>query len=142
VGPSGVLVHNDTCTELRKLIDASLAAVNPADREPGVVADFLDKNGYDVASFNRKIVDNGLTVGDIDVETNNAIIEVTIATQGKLEQATKLATNKVVNPLGKPVFLFSRGYSRFADKQFAAIGVTIVRSEPELLAKLKSLGGS
>jgi len=142
VGSARVLVHNATCSYIKQEIQAALNAANRADREPGVVADFLDKHGYDIRLFNQpfKHPDIPGRAGDIDIEIDQAIIEVTIQTQDKLKQATKLVNNKTLNPSGKPVFLFSREYSNQADSQFRAIGVIIVRSEDELLTEIHKLG--
>lgn len=67
----------------------------------------------DVVDFNRKVGPNGAT-GEVDVETNRAIIEVTTRRTGKLKQIQKLLSHSNMNPLGKPVILFAPHYGRTA----------------------------
>jgi hypothetical protein len=75
----------------------------------------------------------------VDVETSNAIIEVSTTDENKLKQVLKLKNNKQINPTGKPVILFAPNYSHAADQQFKANGITIIRSYEDLFAYLRSL---
>jgi len=92
----------------------------------------------DLESFNKKIGLHG-SVGEIDVETSKAIIEVTSKERGKLSQIKKLMENPSMNPLKKPVILYAPNYKGTPAKDITATGAIIVRSEQELLQVLSKL---
>ncbi|MDH3601651.1 MAG: hypothetical protein OEU26_18740 [Candidatus Tectomicrobia bacterium] len=56
----------------------------------------------DLVDFNRKVGPDG-AVGEVDVETHKAIIEVTTRRSGKSKQIRKLLANPDMNPARKPV---------------------------------------
>lgn len=94
----------------------------------------------DLVSFQRKVYDSsGTVIGEIDVETSNAIIEVTNRKEGKLEQLLKELNNPLMNPNHKQVIFYAPGYSHAADKQLASHGIHIVRSLKELFDYLRSI---
>ncbi len=78
----------------------------------------------------------------IDIETAHARIEVTLGSaRGKL---TQLLNYKVDNPENKQVILYVTGdiSPRFVQQLEKDYGIHVVRSLPELLEYLKSLGGT
>jgi len=92
----------------------------------------------DLESFNKKIGLHG-SVGEIDVETSSAIIEVTSKQAGKLSQIKKLMKNPSMNPLKKHVILYAPNYKETPAKDITETGAIIVRSEQELLQLLSKL---
>jgi len=67
----------------------ALNSVNPQKVLEGKVANAIIQAGFDLVSFNKTVGLNG-EIGEIDVETSNAIIEVTTQTARKLKQVQKL----------------------------------------------------
>jgi hypothetical protein len=65
--------------------------------------------GFNVIGFNRGFGPNN-SIGEIDVETSQAIIEVTVAKSGKLGQVSNFIGNATFNPSGKPVILYAPNY--------------------------------
>ena len=129
-------------SEQSRINHAIQVASTSSDREisePAAVARFLQSQGYRITEFNRSVYDPVThdTITDIDVGTPETIIEVTVRKQGKLGQVSKKVTDTRINPTGRHVILFSREYSQLADKQFAQKGVTIVRSEADLLSVMQ-----
>ena len=92
----------------------------------------------DVIDFNRKVGPHGAT-GEVDVETRQAIIEVTTRRMGKAKQIHKLLSNPEMNPSGKPVILFAPNYGHTATKTITDAGAVVVRTVAELLAILSKL---
>jgi hypothetical protein len=92
----------------------------------------------DLVDFNRKVGPNGAT-GEVDVETNRAIIEVTTRRTGKLKQIQKLLSHPDMNPLGKPVILFAPNYGRTATQDITNAGALVVRTQEELRRVLATL---
>lgn len=93
-----------------------------------------------VRDFNRKYGPNG-SLGEIDIETNKAIIEVAggrkYTKEGQLEG---LINNRIKNPTGKPVILLA---TQLSGKQVALArqtGAIVVRTEYELKQVLRGLG--
>ena len=123
----------------RSVIDDALASTAPATRLEGQVADHL---GDRLQSFQRQVVGpGGNPIGEIDAEVSEAIIEVTIGKGGKVDQVTKLLTNGVMNPNGKPVIVFGPNMKKFAIQSIEEAGGYVVRSLDELDALLLTLGG-
>ena len=141
VGTAQVLVHNATCSYIRQEIQDALSAADRRVQEPGIVADFLDKHGYDIRLFNQPFLrpDAAGPIGDVDIEIDKAIVEITVSPQGKRGQIAKLLSNKTLNPSGKPVILFSRDYTPTAAREVKQAGGIVVRSEQELLQELQKL---
>lgn len=94
----------------------------------------------DIVAFQRKVGPNG-SIGEIDVETNNIIIEVTSSPKGKLPQITKCLSDKNINPAGKKVILYAPNCGKFAIRDIIRAGAFVAQNEAELLALIASLGG-
>jgi hypothetical protein len=92
----------------------------------------------DLVAFNRKVGPEG-AIGEVDVETSKAIIEVTTRRSGKSRQVTKLLADSAMNPAGKPVILFAPNYGPHATRNMAELGVVVVRTIEELLGVLGQL---
>ncbi|MBD2519177.1 hypothetical protein H6G93_30300 [Nostoc sp. FACHB-973] len=120
------------------IIDA-LNSVNSQKFLEGQVANAIIQAGFDLVSFNKLVGLNG-EIGEIDVETSNAIIEVTTQTARKLKQIQKLISNPDLNPLKKPVILYAPNYKLTPAQDIIATGSYVVRTEDELLELLFLLG--
>jgi len=92
----------------------------------------------DLVDFNRKVGPEG-AIGEVDVETRKAIIEVTTRRSGKSRQMRKLLANPAMNPAGKPVILFAPNYGPHATRNISEFGVVVVRTIEELLGVLLQL---
>lgn len=130
-----------TDAQIRDLVNRVAAAINsssPQQQLEGLVAKPLIA---DLVSFQRQIVDpaTGEVVGEIDVETSNAIIEVSTTDESKLQQVLKEKDNKLINPKGKQVILYAPRYSHHADAQFKSYGIPIIRSFKDLFDYLRGL---
>jgi tetratricopeptide (TPR) repeat protein len=119
-------------------ISKALQSSKPDNQLPGIVANWVKD---DVVSFQRKIGPNG-SIGEIDVETSKAIIEVTISRLGKAHQIRERLTNPRINPEGKPVILFAPNYTQNAAQHIIGLGAHIAHTKEELLDLLRKLGGS
>ncbi len=129
--------------DLRILFAKVANALNSGDKDrvlEGQTALLVLSN---LISFQRTIVDpnTGLTITDIDVETPDAIIEVTNAQQGKLGQITVQRTNPYVNPSGKPVILFAPLYKATGVKNMKNLGIPYAKTLDELRQLLKEMFG-
>jgi hypothetical protein len=123
-----------TADQIRQLVLKVVAALNSPDRKKQLEGQIARALIGDLVSFERKVYNaNGVEIGEIDVETSNAIIEVTTSPQGKLQQLLKELNNPLMNPTGKQVILYAPKYSRQADQLFASYGIKIVRSLQELM---------
>ena len=130
-----------TDAQIRDLVNRVAAAVNSSDdqrRLEGLVARVLISRLF---AFNREITDLATceVIREIDVETSNAIIEVTTTDQRKLRQVLDEKNNKLINPKGKQVILYAPDYSHAADQQFAKHGIPIMRSLKDLFDYQRSL---
>ena len=92
----------------------------------------------DLVDFNRKVGPEG-AIGEVDVETSKAIIEVTARRSGKSRQMRKLLANPAINPAGKPVILFAPNYGPHATRNIFDLGVVVVHTIEELLEVLAQL---
>jgi hypothetical protein len=118
-------------------IDTAMRSANEGSRLEATTAKSLRNI---VRDFNRKYGPNG-SLGEIDIETNKAIIEVAggrkYTKEGQLEG---LINNRTKNPTGKPVILLA---TRLSGKQVALArqtGAIVVRTEYELKQVLRGLG--
>lgn len=82
---------------------------------------------------------NGIEIGEIDVETGGAIIEVTTMKAGKADQISRMSNDPGLNPLGKPVILYAPRYSRNAERDVVKEGGCVVRDKQELVELLEKL---
>jgi hypothetical protein len=92
----------------------------------------------DLVDFNRKVGPEG-AIGEVDVETSKAIIEVTTRRSGKSRQIKKLLANPAMNPAGKPIILFAPNYGPHATRNISDLGVVVVHTIEELLKVLLQL---
>lgn len=92
-----------------------------------------------MVSFNKEVGLNG-SIGEIDVETANAIIEVTTQNSRKLKQIQKLISNLDLNPLSKPVILYAPNYNTTPAQDIINAGAYVVRTQQELLELLHRCG--
>jgi len=120
-------------------ITDALNSANPQKVLEGQVANAIIQAEFNLVSFNKVVVLNG-EIGEIDVETSNAIIEVTTQTARKLRQIQKLISNPDLNPLKKPVILYAPNYKITPAQDIIATGSYVVRAEDELLELLFQLG--
>ncbi|MEZ4786701.1 MAG: RHS repeat-associated core domain-containing protein [Flavobacterium haoranii] len=86
---------------------------------------------------NQKFGPNG-SIGEIDFETDNAIIESTISNGGKKDQVNKLVNNKLMNPTGKPVIVHGPNYTnKLAIKDVEKEGGLVSNSMDDLISVIK-----
>lgn len=132
-----------TAAQIRDMVNRIAIAVNSPDKEKQWEGEVAQSVIADVVSFQRKIYDpaTGMVVGEIDVETSTAIIEVTTAPGDKLGQLVKDQSNPDINPKDKNVVLYAPNYSHSADLQFAEHDIPIIRTLKELFDELRLLGG-
>ncbi len=131
VGAAAVVVHNnDGCGNIADKVNAALSSTNPGTKLEGQVAEHL---GDQVTKFQEVIrYPSGAAAGDIDVETEKAIIEVTGKRAGKIGQLTKYLTNTLMNPDGKAVILYAPNYLGSAAQDVAALNIPVARNFDEL----------
>ncbi|PHJ62773.1 hypothetical protein VF14_26985 [Nostoc linckia z18] len=120
-------------------ITDALNSANPQKVLEGQVANAIIQAEFNLVSFNKVVGLNG-EIGEIDVETSNAIIEVTTQTARKLKQIQKLISNPDLNPLKKPVILYAPNYKITPAQDIIATGSYVVRAKDELLELLFQLG--
>ncbi|MEU4827525.1 hypothetical protein AB0H37_37165 [Actinomadura sp. NPDC023710] len=95
-----------------------------------------------VRNFEKKYGPNG-NQGEIDIETNKAIVEVANGRQakGKVSQATRNKNNPVTNPQSKPIIVYAPNMKYGAVKNLRLqTGVTVVQTMDELKKALRALG--
>ena len=86
-----------------------------------------------LVSFQRKVWVGGKQIGEIDVELDNVIIEVTKGEGGgKFGQAQKLLNNRSMNPSGKPVIVYGPDLKPGLVRQLRANGVKVAQTMQEL----------
>jgi RHS repeat-associated protein len=86
---------------LSRRIMGALKSADTATRLEGEAAAVL---GESVTGFQKVVRQGGRVVGEVDVETTKAIVEVTGSpTPSKVGQVTKLVGDRAMNPTGKPV---------------------------------------
>lgn len=127
--------------ELNQQIDDARTSPDAGKRDEGDVAHAIRDNVWD---FNRKVGPNG-SKGEVDIETQKAIVEVTRGrADGKYKQTTQTLRDPEVNPDGKPVILYIKpGQKRPPSqriKDLEAAGVKVVRNDDELKQALRDLG--
>lgn len=90
-------------------------------------------------SFNEGFGING-EIGEIDIETSLAIIEVTTQTSRKLKQIQKLLFNTIINPTHKSVILYAPNYKTTPSQDIVNAGAYLAKNITELLELLHQLG--
>ena len=113
-------------------VEQALRSSDPDTVLEGRVAKAVE---VDLVDFNRKVGPEG-AIGEVDIETSKAIIEVTTRRSGKARQIKKLLANLAMNPAGKPVILFAPNYGPHATRNISELGVVVVRTIEELLGVL------
>jgi hypothetical protein len=130
-----------TTDQIRDLVNRVAAAVNSPDEDIQLEGEVARVLISDLVAFRRKIIDpaTGKVIGDIDVETPEAIIEVTKESRNKLPQVLKEKNNTMMNPKGKRVILYAPDYSHASDVRFQSYGIPIIRTFEGLFDYRRSL---
>ena len=101
------------------------------------VAQNVRIRGVQVSAFARKVFDRfGKEIGEIDFETQRAIVEVTTSEKEKMTQAIDLATDRRLNPGGKSVIVYAPRYSPNAQAALAPQRIRAARTMDELMTML------
>lgn len=84
----------------------------------------------EIIAFQYKILDplTHVEVGEIDIETSTALIEVTNASEGALEKLCQLKYNPHLNPKRKKVVLYAPQYVPAAAREVVEEGIPIIQS--------------
>ncbi len=127
-----------TQTEIDTAITKALNSSDAHVRLEGQVPQELRNAGFQVIGFRNKIGPNG-SITEIDVETPQAIIEVTVSKQGRLGDVEIKMNNIDVNPSKKPVILFAPKYDKLPENSIVKAGASVVRSTQELMSRLRSM---
>ncbi|WNZ24530.1 hypothetical protein HJG54_17840 [Leptolyngbya sp. NK1-12] len=125
--------------EIYSRVDNALGSTNSGTVLEGQVALIAQENGFDVINFQKKFGPNG-SLGEVDVETPTAILEMTVGSSGKLSQIRGLLTDSIRNSLSKPVILYAPNYGNTAGQDIINAGAYVVRTEQELIQLLTQLG--
>lgn len=115
---------------LKIKIKKALVSSDPDIRLEGQVA---QKVGKRTERFQEEVIVDGRRIGEIDIETDKAIIEVTSGEGNhKVKQMRKLINNSDINPTGKKVVLYSPNITSGRAKAIENIGGRVIRSLDEL----------
>jgi hypothetical protein len=130
-----------TAAQIRELAVKVADAVNSSDKDKQLEGTTARALIGDLVAFNKKIYDpaTGEVIGEIDIETSDAIIEVTTKKTGKLSQIQKYLNNPLMNPDGKPVILYAPNYIGQATKDIEALNVPVVKTMQDLFDWLRNL---
>ncbi|GAA4072424.1 hypothetical protein GCM10022214_30640 [Actinomadura miaoliensis] len=125
----------------KKVVDSKIdKAMRSADEDKRLEATTAKSIRNIVRDFGRKYGKNG-DLGEIDIETNRAIIEISNGRKAsKTNQITKLINNRQMNPNGKPVVVLATQWSGKQIAQARQLGAIVVRTEYELKEALRKLG--
>jgi len=126
--------------EIDAVIQKNLRSPEKGLRLEGEIGKLIADERFSVLSAGRQVGLNGST-GEIDLETDEAIIECYSASNGKLAQIKKLVRDAAMNPSGKPVVLYAPSYGGMAARDIVAAGARVAKTPDELVAILKSLRG-
>jgi hypothetical protein len=129
-----------TMQEIDTKINAALQSENPGTKLEGKVGKALRDAGFNVMQFQQKIGKYG-SIGEIDVSTDKAIIEVFIGRKGKLQSIEDKINIQQLNPRGKPVILYAPNYQSTAAKNIINSGAQVCRNIEDLINVLNRLGG-
>lgn len=136
VGTGQWVVHNTCNPTDEELLSAyeTAIATNNADTELEAEAGLLARMYSTVLKFQEKLGTRG-DLGEIDVETPGAIIEVknTGNMRGYMDQIQKLMTDPNRNPSGKPVILYAPGIGDRVTQQLESMGVYVARNQDQLI---------
>ncbi|MGF1576350.1 MAG: hypothetical protein ACFCU9_10500 [Cyanophyceae cyanobacterium] len=128
---------NQTQQEILEGIQRDLLSSQRGIRFQAEVAQQLLESGIELISYGRKVPPGTGSITDIDIETREAIIEVTISENGKLPSIRTKITNCDVNPEGKPVALFAPSYTPRAEVDIVNIGGLVVRTIGDLVGLVR-----
>jgi hypothetical protein len=132
-------VDRSPSDEIGEAITRALNSDNDEVRLEGKVAQYTEDGGIDVVAFRKKFGPNG-EIGEIDIETEYAIIEVTTSPSGKSDQVTKFLNNKIINPKNKHVIIYSEKYGLHAGRHIDKLGGYVVRTPEQLINLLRVIG--
>jgi RHS repeat-associated protein len=108
-------------------------ALNSADNAVRLEGQAAAALGRSVTDFQKVVKAGGKTVGEIDIETSKAIVEVTGGrSPGKLQQVLNLINDKTLNPAGKQVVVYAPNLGKHATKTLQDAGAIVVRTTDEL----------
>jgi len=137
VGKRGVRVIRQSVID--REIAGALVSGNAGTALEGKVASYLRQGGVDVLRFRRQFGQGG-SIGEIDVETPEAIIEVYSGKKtSKLESVQSKQDSRIMNPTGKPVILYAPGYRVNAANEIWNAGAIVVKDFESLSAALHYL---
>ncbi|MBC6477468.1 MAG: hypothetical protein GDA56_06420 [Hormoscilla sp. GM7CHS1pb] len=131
--------------DINEAIENATASPDPDKQLEATVARYLQQEGCTVIRFNALFYSiNPRTggqnpIGEIDVEVNEAILEVTNKTGRKAGQVQKLITYPTLNPTGKPVILYAPNITLGAGEAVTIIGGIVVRDQSQLLKEMQKL---
>ena len=121
--------------EISRKINKAIMSSNPSKQLEARVALMV---GDRIIGFQKKLGPGG-TIGEIDIETKRAIIEVTSGASDKLKQTLKFVGNPATNVEHKAFIIYAESYKPSAGKDVEKAGGYVVRSERELLKLLTTL---
>jgi hypothetical protein len=101
--------------------------------------EYIKDAGIDIIDYNKKLGPNA-SIGEIDIETPHAIVEVTVQKAGKLTQVKALINDPQISPTEKPVILYAPNYLRTAGKAVSDAGASVVRTPQALINLLRTKG--
>jgi hypothetical protein len=124
-----------------KAIQQALGSTDRATRLAALVGQAVNDPAVEdqVVAFQKGFGGPGSPIGEIDVETENVIIEVTTGNAGKVAQLQNLLGNPLLNPSAKQVLLFAPNYGKFATQSAEDIGVRVIKSFSDLQSYLNGL---
>jgi hypothetical protein len=138
IGEDGAAAETGSQEAVAAQVEAALASADPDVVLEGQAAQIAQEAGQQIVRFQAPIGENG-AIGEIDVETERAIIETTNSPSGKLSQIQKEMTNTAMNPGGKPVVLYAPNYTVTAGRAITDAGAYLARTPEELTDILSGL---
>jgi hypothetical protein len=139
-GPKPPAANTAAPRSIAAAIKAAQASPNSSIQLEGRAAQILEDAGVEVTGFQTEFGPNR-SVGEIDIETREAIIEVTESRRSKLRQVNQFVNDQRLNPNGKPVVLYAPNYQGRAGKDILDAGAFIARTPTELVNIIKSFRG-
>ena len=124
--------HRQVRLELLQRVRRATQSRDPTVRLEGRIARRLRRS---LRAFKQEVRVQGRLVGEIDVELETAIIEVTSGKgRKKVRQIQRLLHNRDLNPTGKPVVVFGPLVRRGLVRQLEENGASVVHTLNELEA--------
>ena len=124
---------------LQQKIDDAVNSDNSEKQLEGIVTNAIIEREITVISFNQGFGVNG-EIGEIDIETSLAIIEVTTQSSRKLKQIQKLLFNPIINPAHKSVILYAPNYKTTPSQDIINARAYLAKNITHLLQLLHQLG--